>query len=342
MDNYLEFELLPRRACEATRRNGDAGTTRHAETGTRGREATVTREQGDTWTRERREKKSDRRVSVSQRPRVPFITLLTDFGTSDYFVSAMKGVILSINPAAYVVDITHEIPAQDIESAAFTLMAAHSSFPFGTIHVAVVDPGVGSGRRAILVEAGGQCFVGPDNGIFSYVCEGEPQARVFEVTNKEYFRAPVSSTFHGRDVFAPVAAALSTGIDLSEFGEQIINPVRLAPLIPEKSKNGTVKGRIIHIDRFGNCITNITPRDLTEKMITDGAYLAISDAKVKSFRKFFSEQNGRGREVFAVWGSAGFLELAVKDKSAAKILKAKRGQQVVLRMPRKLIQNRER
>jgi S-adenosyl-L-methionine hydrolase (adenosine-forming) len=265
---------------------------------------------------------------------VSLITLLTDFGTSDYFVSAMKGAILSINPDARVVDITHEIPAQDIEAAAFTLLAAHSSFPSGTIHVAVVDPGVGSARRAILVETDGQFFVGPDNGIFSYVCECEPQARVFEVTNKEYFHARVSSTFHGRDVFAPVAAALSNGIAPSEFGKQITNPVLLAPLLPEKSKNGTVRARIIHIDRFGNCITNLTSRELTEEMISDGAYLVANGAKVKSFRNFFSEQGGRGKEVFGIWGSAGFLELAAKDKSAAKILKAKRGQPVVLRMPK--------
>lgn len=242
----------------------------------------------------------------------------------------MKGVILSINPDACVVDITHEIPAQDIEAAAFTLLAAHSSFPAGTIHVAVVDPGVGSARRAILIEAAGWFFVGPDNGVFSYVRECEPQARVFEVTNKSYFCAPLSSTFHGRDVFAPVAAALSTGIDPTEFGKQITDSVLLAPLLPGKSKNGKVKARIIHIDHFGNCITNITPRELTEKMIADGAYLVANGAKVKSFRNFFSEQPGRGREVFAIWGSAGFLELAANQKSAAKILKAKRGQPVVL------------
>ncbi|MDQ3175251.1 MAG: SAM-dependent chlorinase/fluorinase [Acidobacteriota bacterium] len=271
-------------------------------------------------------------VSQSPRPRLSLITLLTDFGTADYFVSAMKGVILSVNPNARVVDITHEIPAQDIEAAAFTLLAAYPSFPSGTIHVAVVDPGVGSARRAILVETGGQFFVGPDNGIFSYVCECEPLARVLEVTNEEYFRAPVSSTFHGRDVFAPVAAALSTGIDPSEFGKQITNPVLLAPLKPENSKNGTVKARIIHIDQFGNCITNLTPRELTEKMIAEGAYLVANGAKVESFRNFFSDQAGRGTEVFGLWGSAGFLELAAKDKSAAKILKAKRGQPVLVRM----------
>ncbi len=271
----------------------------------------------------------------------PLITLLTDFGTSDYFVSAMKGVIFSVNPDARLVDITHDILAQDIEAAAFALLAVYSTFPSGTIHVAVVDPGVGSARRAILVETGRQFFVGPDNGIFSYICEREPQSRLFAVTNREYFCAPVSATFHGRDVFAPVAAALSTGIDPSEFGKQITDPVRLASLIPEKSKNGTVKARIIHIDRFGNCVTNITPADLTEKMITDGAYLIANGYKVKSFRKFFSEEGGRDRDAFGIWGSAGFLELAVKDKSAAKILKAKRGQPVVLRF-RANLQNRER
>lgn len=273
-------------------------------------------------------------VGASPLRPVSLITLLTDFGTSDYFVSAMKGVILSINPDVRVVDITHEIPAQDIEAAAFTLLAAHSSFPSGTIHVAVVDPGVGSARRAILAECGGQFFVGPDNGILSYVCEGKTQARIFNVTNKAYFRASVSSTFHGRDVFAPVAAALSTGTDPTEFGKQITNPARLAPLTPEKSKNGTVKARIIHIDHFGNCITNLTPRELTEQMITDGAYLVANGTKVKSFRHFFSEQSARGKEVFGIWGSAGFLELAAKDKSAAKILKTKRGQSVVLRIPK--------
>jgi hypothetical protein len=281
---------------------------------------------------------------VSDSQPLPFsvITLLTDFGTSDYFVSAMKGVILSINPDARLVDITHEIRAQDTEAAAFTLLAVHSSFAPGTIHLAVVDPGVGSARRAIVVEATGQFFVGPDNGTFSYICEQETEARVFEVTNKEYFRKPVSSTFHGRDVFAPVAAAISNGIGPSEFGKQISDPVMLPPLMPEKSKNGSIKGRIIHIDHFGNCITNLTARELTENMIANGAYLLVNGGKVKSFRKFFSEQRGRGKEVFGIWGSAGFLELAAKDKSAAKILKAKRGQPVVVRMPERAAKNEPR
>lgn len=318
MANNSEFELPPKRGSS---------------------EETETRRHGDTVTRRRGEKESDRRVAVSRRRRVSLITLLTDFGTSDYFVSAMKGAILSINPDARVVDITHEIPPQDIEAAAFTLLAASTSFPSGTIHLAVVDPGVGSTRRAILLEIGGQFFVGPDNGIFSYISDREGKVRVFEVTNQKYFRAPVSSTFHGRDVFAPVAAALSAGIDPSEFGQQITNPVRLASLVPEKSKNGTVRARIIHIDRFGNCVTNITARELTEKMITDGAYLVANGVKVKSFRKFFSERSGRGGAVFGVWGSTGFLELAAMEKSAARILKSKRGQPVVLRIPERSLKN---
>ena len=144
-------------------------------------------------------------------PNLPVITLLTDFGTTDYFVGALKGVILGVNPKALVVDITHEIPPHDIESAAFTLLAFYQAFPPGTVHVAVVDPGVGSSRRAIVVSAGKQLFVGPDNGIFSYIYDAEARCQMFQLTNDRYFRHPVSTTFHGRDVFAPVAAALSSG-----------------------------------------------------------------------------------------------------------------------------------
>ena len=144
---------------------------------------------------------------------VPLITLLSDFGTSDYFVAAVKAVILSSSPDARIVDITHDIPPQDIEAAAFTLLAACSSFPPCTIHVAVVDPGVGSARRPILIQARDRFFVGPDNGIFSYVCDSRENLgvtpEIFHLTNAKYFRHPVSATFNGRDVFAPVAAALS-------------------------------------------------------------------------------------------------------------------------------------
>ena len=246
----------------------------------------------------------------------------------------MKGVILSVNPNVRVVDITHEIPAQDIEAAAFTLLAGFSSFPSGTIHVAVVDPGVGSARRAILVKAGGHFFVGPDNGIFTYVSQREPSARFFELTNKAYFRHPVSATFHGRDVFAPVAAALTTGVKPGELGAEIKNPVLLDSLKPKRLKNGSLKARIIHIDRFGNCITNLTSGDLPAGVFKDGTYLIVNGAKISSFRRFFSEQSARGKGLFFIWGSAGFLEVATKNKSAAKILKAKRGQSVAVQIPK--------
>src|SRR5437867_7292922 len=137
------------------------------------------------------------------------ITLLTDFGSQDYFAAAMKGVILSINPAAQIVAITHELPPQDIHAAAFNLLATYRDFPANTIHVAVVDPGVGSTRRAILIECAGQFFIGPDNGIFTWICEREGSYRAFHLTNEIVFRHPVSTTFHGRDIFAPVPAALS-------------------------------------------------------------------------------------------------------------------------------------
>jgi S-adenosyl-L-methionine hydrolase (adenosine-forming) len=248
------------------------------------------------------------------------ITLLTDFGTVDYFVGAVKGAILSINPRVVIVDITHEIPPQDVEGAAFTLLASYQTFPNGTIHVAVVDPGVGSARRAIVVRAGEQFFVGPDNGIFTYIYDREPSYEVFHAVADEYFRPSLSSTFHGRDIFAPVAAALSNGVQPEELGPWISDEVRLTnSLTPEVLK-------IIHIDRFGNCVTNIT-RDLIDQERTP--FLVINRKHVRSFREFYS--SAAPNELFAIWGSAGFLEISMNGSSAAKVLGAKRGDPVTLR-----------
>jgi len=242
------------------------------------------------------------------------ITLLTDFGTADYFVGAMKGVILSINPQAVIADITHEIPAQDVAAGAFTLLAAHDTFPAGTIHVAVVDPGVGSARRPIVVRAGEHLFVGPDNGTFTYIYDRHSSFEVIHITETKYFRHPVSNTFHGRDIFAPVAAALSIGVDPSSLGPRISDPVRLSiPIGPQ----------IIHIDRFGNLITNIT-RD----QLTDGTGLSVNGRVISAFRNFFGEDVGEPDEPFTIWGSAGFLEIAVNGGSAAEILRVKRGDQI--------------
>lgn len=237
------------------------------------------------------------------------ITLLTDFGTADYFVGAVKGAILSVNPRAVIVDITHEIPPQDIDAGAFTLLAAYKTFPAGTIHVGVVDPGVGSERRPIIVSANEQFFVGPDNGLFTYIYDREPSHRVVHVTSDRYFRPQPSTTFHGRDIFAPVAAALSNGIPLEEFGEEIDDAVLLPSL--------ETPLRIIHIDRFGNCVTNITSAEKS---------LVINGRTISEFRQFYGE--GDDESLFAIWGSAGFLEISVNGGSAAKILNAVRGDEI--------------
>jgi len=244
------------------------------------------------------------------------ITLLTDFGTADYFVGAMKGAILSINPQAVIVDITHEIPAQDVAAGAFTLLAAFDTFPEGTIHVAVVDPGVGSARRPIVVTAGNHLFVGPDNGIFTYVYERDAKFQAVHITDEKYFRQPLSNTFHGRDIFAPVAAALSTGVDPASLGQRISDPTRLSK---------TSEPQVIYIDRFGNLITNIT-RD----QFKDGSRLILNGTLISAYRNFFGENLGENDEPFAIWGSAGFLEIAVNGHSAAEILDAKRGDQITL------------
>lgn len=266
-------------------------------------------------------------VPISSDPRL--ITLLTDFGTTDYFVAALKGVIFSVNPRARIIDITHEIPPQDIEAGAFTLLASYRAFPPKTIHVAVVDPGVGSTRRPVLVVAGLHFFIGPDNGLFSYIYETEGKYQIFELTNNKFFQQPVSPTFHGRDIFAPVAAFLSTGVKPADFGNDINDPFRLAPLNPRTLETGQVEGRIIHIDRFGNCITNIAHECLS-KNDEGRAQLRIKGKTIGSFRRFFSDERVSTEKLFAVWGSAGFLEIACYRESAARVLGARRGDVVTL------------
>lgn len=255
---------------------------------------------------------------------LPVVTLLTDFGTADYFVAAVKGVILTINPSATIVDITHEIPPQDIESGAFTLLTCYRDFPSGTVHMAVVDPGVGSARRGIVVRTGSHYFVGPDNGLFSYIFDTERTHETFHIAEDKYFRQPASTTFHGRDVFAPVAAALSQGVKPGKFGPRVKDEVRLRSLSPVK-RNAKVEGRIIHIDRFGNCVTNFTRADLPES----GARLVVKRRVIETFRQFYGDENQSKKQIFAIWGSAGFLELSVNGGSAADRLGVKRDDPVI-------------
>lgn len=259
----------------------------------------------------------------------PIITLLTDFGSQDYFVGAMKGVILSINPNAEIIDITHEIPPQDVEAAAFNLLACYRNFPAGTIHVAVVDPGVGSKRQAIVIECADQFFIGPDNGLFSWICEREGNFAARNLTNKTFFRKPVSATFHGRDVFAPVAASLSRGIAVVDLGKPVADIVRLDSFRPNFLDENTIEGRIIHIDRFGNCVTNVTPADLRARGVASAWTLSVNNQEISSLRRFFSE--GASNELFCLAGSTGFFELSERNASAAQTLNAQRGQLVIFK-----------
>ena len=256
------------------------------------------------------------------------VTLLTDFGTADYFVGALKGAVLAANPEARVFDITHEVPPYDVEEGAFTLRAAFETFPEGTVHVAVVDPGVGSARRGIAVEGRGHTFVGPDNGLFGHVYERVRPFKVFHLTNERYFRREVSATFHGRDVFAPVAGALSRGVSAAELGPEVEDYVRLPSAAPERLAGGALAGTVIHIDRFGNCVTNVSPADLSDEMVRGGALLVVRGREIRSFRRFFAEDAGAAGEPFVVWGSAGLLEIAVFRDSAARVLGIRRGQSV--------------
>lgn len=245
-------------------------------------------------------------------------------------MGAMKGAVLRVNPQARIVDITHEVPPHDIYAGAFTLMAAYRSFPEKTVHVAVVDPGVGSERRPILVVSRDYFFVGPDNGLFGYVYELEAHVRVFHLTNERYFSEAVSPTFHGRDLFAPVAGAVSAGVEPSELGREITDYVRLESLAVRVAGKGQIEAAVIHVDRFGNCITNITREGLTEEMLMKGARLLIGGREITSFRKFFAEAGADDGELFAVWGSAGFLEIAAFKTSAARLLGIERGEPVLL------------
>lgn len=252
------------------------------------------------------------------------IALLTDFGTRDYFVGAMKGAIFSINPNAKIVDITHEIPPQNVAAASFTLRACFKNFPNRTIFVAVVDPGVGSSRRAILVENEDYYFVAPDNGLLSFVFEEARNFKVFELTNEEFFAESVSRTFHGRDVFAPVAAHLSNGIGASEFGAEIEDFIRLENAAPRVVSETETEAEIIYADRFGNLVTNLKPSDLPEKFT-----LEIGGKTIGKLQIFFSEAE-RG-ELFMIFGSAGFLEIAAFQDSAEKLLNAATGRKITVK-----------
>lgn len=249
------------------------------------------------------------------------IALLTDFGTRDYFVGAMKGAILSIAPKASIIDITHDIEPQDIRGAALTFAACYQDFPQGTVFVVVVDPGVGSNRRAIAATSGGYHFVAPDNGVLSFVLA--KNARLYELTNRKYFAREVSNTFHGRDIFAPVAGHLSSGISPSECGPEIDDPVLFEFPRPFRISDKVFSAEIIHIDHFGNLLTNLTPADLPTEF-----HIEMKGVTIERNLGYYAE--AKSDEPFSILGSAGFLEIVVNQRSAKEHFSAQVGDKLIV------------
>ena len=272
---------------------------------------------------------------MNESPRI--ITLTTDFGTIDTYVGIMKGVILSINPNAQIVDLTHAIPPQDIYEAAFSIYAAYNYFPKGTIHIIVVDPGVGSDRQAIVCQTDSAFFVCPDNGVLSYLLhsvenEGEQPIDSVAIQNSTYYLSEVSNTFHGRDIFAPVAAHLSLGVLLNDIGPPVQTLVQLPIQVPELSGN-TLTGQIVKIDRFGNAVTNISETAIARLESASTGKMPIYEIRVGSARlnrlnRAYAE-SGVGKPL-AIIGSCGLLEIAINGGNAKEGLGLKWGDPVVI------------
>lgn len=263
------------------------------------------------------------RYSRSIRDCMTIITLTTDFGQKDGFVGILKGVIWKISPSVKIADISHEIPAQKILEAALVLRRAYSFFPAGSIHVAVVDPGVGTLRRPIGMKAGDQFFVGPDNGIFTPILEdaveSEKNIEIHHLINTHYLLEGISNTFHGRDIFAPVAAHLANGVPIGEFGPSISDPKTIQIPKPEIISNGW-KAHIIGVDRFGNLTTDFVTSRIKEKM---KCLVRMGKCEITGIIETYGERPAG--TLIALTDSMGFLELAAVGGSAAEITCAKVG-----------------
>lgn len=252
------------------------------------------------------------------------ITLTTDFGLTDSYVGIMKGVILSVAPSARIIDITHNIRPQNITHAAHMIQTFHRFFPTGTVHMVIVDPGVGSARRAVALQTPEAFFVGPDNGIFTPIWQdaterwGPGQCAVVALSDPRFWLTHVSSTFHGRDVFAPVAAHVSRGVALAELG-QPLNEIAIAEIEqPSIGRKGELVGRIIHVDHFGNCITNIALSHLAQHGLELTLTVEIIDQRVPGLYQTYADAPVGA--LVALVGSNNHLELAVRNGSAAQTL----------------------
>jgi S-adenosyl-L-methionine hydrolase (adenosine-forming) len=258
----------------------------------------------------------------------PIITLTTDYGTNDHLVGVLKGAILTINPEVTIVDITHNVLAHDILDGALTIGQAYKYFPSKTIHLVIVDPGVGTSRRPILVAGDQHYFVAPDNGVLSSVYDQSEALYVWNIISEHYFRQPVSNTFHGRDIFAPVAAWLSKSWQTASFGESITDFVRFS--IPKpKATGNTVKGIVLKLDHFGNLVTNLTAMDAPAFTAQDGKFtIRVGNGQVTKMVPTFA--SGAAGEAVALIGSSGYIEIAVNKGNAGKLLGASRGMEVTV------------
>jgi S-adenosyl-L-methionine hydrolase (adenosine-forming) len=252
----------------------------------------------------------------------PVITLLTDFGLKDPYVASMKGVILSINPRCTLVDITHQVNSHDIKEGAFILGQAYSNFPKGTIHLSVVDPGVGSARKPILIVTPNYFFVGPDNGLFTIALRREKVKQAVVLTNQEFFRSEMSLTFHGRDIFAPVAAYLSMGVKAGSFGPSTKSWHEI-PFPDPAMTQEKLTGEIVHVDAFGNLVSNVDRKSLLQFSKGRPFVIKIGKRTIRGLKKGYWE--GRKDESMALIGSGDYLEISVREGNAQKLLKVKKG-----------------
>lgn len=252
------------------------------------------------------------------------ITLTTDFGTSDGYVGAVKGVILSIYPRVRLIDLSNEIPSYDIVVGAFHLGCAFSFFPKGTVHLAVVDPGVGSDRRPIVVKTKKHLFVGPDNGLFTLVAQRDPVVAIYELTGERFFRREISSTFHGRDLFGPVAAHLARGVRPEAIGKKRSSMKYLKEFVFRRTPKGW-KGRILFFDKFGNAFTNIHRNEVKPDA---GCHVFLGKRRIPLYRTYSEIPRGKPGALF---GSSGFLEIALREDSFERKCNASKSSEILLK-----------
>ena len=257
------------------------------------------------------------------------VTLTTDFGNSDGYVGTMKGVLLRVFPEVRIIDITHQIAPQDTLEASLVLQNAYPYFPVGTIHVVVVDPGVGTDRRQVLLRAGDYYFVGPDNGTFTRILESERNVDIFEITNPRLMLANVSQTFHGRDIFAPAAAYLARGVAPEEFGARIEDPVTASIPVP-RIYSDQIGGEVIYVDSFGNIVTNITKSQFESAAAGREVEISINGKSIESLQTSYLD--GEQGRTLALFGSSGLLEIAVAGGRADRRIGAGKGDTVLVRI----------